>query len=74
MADFCQQCSIETFGRDFRELAQPEGTLPPPPGYGWPALCEGCGHTIVDHNGKCLQSQFCAHPTGHDQRLLEHHK
>jgi len=55
VADYCQQCSIELFGEDHRELAGlgPEGqTLEP--GYGWSVLCEGCGPTLVDDDGKCI--------------------
>lgn len=54
MADFCKQCSIENFGEDFRDLAD---WLPPEeketPGLLVRVLCEGCGATVVDNNGKC---------------------
>ncbi len=47
MADFCQQCSIELFGDDFKDLAHDEkGFLE--------IICEGCGWTVVDNNGKCV--------------------
>lgn len=56
MADFCQECSIEIFGEDFRDLANlGNGELPP--GHGWSTLCEGCGYVIlVDNDGKRLES------------------
>lgn len=54
MADFCKQCSEETFGEDFGDLAglsNPWHTL-----YRlYPVvLCEGCGPIQVDHTGKCI--------------------
>ena len=59
MADFCQQCSLEMFGMDFRELAElgPKGSVLPPE-HGWTALCEGCGPTLVDQDGKCIAA-YC---------------
>lgn len=58
MADFCQQCSIELFGKDFRELAE----LMPKENYtddaGCGTLCEGCGPTVVDFDGKCVAA-YC---------------
>lgn len=57
MADFCQECSIEIFGEDFRELANLGNGKELPPGHGWRALCEGCGYMIlVDNDGKRLES------------------
>lgn len=58
MADFCKQCSIELFGRDSGDLAglskvkltQQEIQ----DGWGWQALCEHCGPTIVDDMGRCI--------------------
>lgn len=58
MGDFCQQCSIEIFGKDFKELAN----LMPPEKYdenhGCVTICEGCWETIVDIDGKCIY-KFC---------------
>lgn len=52
MADFCSQCSIEVYGRDNRDLS---GFGPKPEeGYGYIALCESCGMTIVDEKGRCI--------------------
>jgi hypothetical protein len=53
MADFCQQCSIEIFGHDTKDCARPD-QAPLEPGEGWPEICEGCGPTLVDNDGKCL--------------------
>lgn len=61
MADLCQQCSIEIYGEDSRDLA--ELTNPPnawvtiedrPHIQGYEVLCEGCGPTLVDREGRCL--------------------
>ena len=58
MADFCHECSIETFGEDFGDLkgiGKPGVTLEP--GYGWQAICEGCGPILVDNEGKKIQPE-----------------
>ena len=56
MACFCQECSLEHFGVDYKDFARPDAE-PLPEGYGWPELCEGCGEMIlVDNDGKRLQS------------------
>lgn len=54
MADFCQQCSIELFGEDYKELAGLGDGSKLEEGKGWVCLCEGCGLTVVDDNGACL--------------------
>lgn len=54
MADFCKQCSEAEFGEDFGDLAglsTPEDTAK---GLYAVVLCEGCGPTQVDHEGKCV--------------------
>lgn len=51
MADFCRECSIEHFGKDFKELADlstPEDTAAEKYCH---VLCEGCGGVWVDHTG-----------------------
>lgn len=52
MADFCKECSIEMFGKDFGDLAD----LLDPEEYtediGALALCESCGPIVVDIDGK----------------------
>jgi uncharacterized cysteine cluster protein YcgN (CxxCxxCC family) len=50
MADFCKQCSELMFGEDFGDLATPEMS----DGKFLDVLCEGCGATCVDRDGKCL--------------------
>jgi len=54
MADFCQQCSMELFGEDFKDLANLGDGSKLEEGQGWVCICEGCGPTIVDDNGVCL--------------------
>lgn len=49
MADFCKQCSQEMFGQDSEDLkglCKRNEVVP--------ALCEGCGSTMVDSEGTCL--------------------
>lgn len=59
MADFCQECSIVTFGSDTRDLAE---LLSDPKEYteemGALALCECCGPVVVDINGKRMSEDF----------------
>ena len=51
MADFCKQCSIETFGEDFGDLADlTEGDKE----FVVRVLCEGCGYCVVDWTGTCV--------------------
>lgn len=54
MADFCKQCSILTFGKDFGDLANI--TTPEDWSQGKAAivLCEGCGAIQVDPEGCCV--------------------
>ncbi|WVW77468.1 hypothetical protein Bhz59_00082 [Stenotrophomonas phage vB_SmaS_Bhz59] len=66
MADFCKQCSIDHFGKDFRELAditkpetwaQREACV---------VICEGCGVIQVDPDGRCASPDcLCAGQAGH---------
>lgn len=60
MADFCAKCSIETFGKDYGDLANlstPEQTAA---GLFPVVICEGCGTVQVDHLGKCVTPD-CEH-------------
>jgi len=64
MADLCQQCSIEIYGEDSRDLAginDPNIASKYCAG-GHVVICEGCGWTIVDNNGRCLL---------HDHEIIE---
>jgi hypothetical protein len=63
VADFCQQCSLDMFGEDMRDLAG-LGTNPHAvirPGQGYFVICEGCGPTIVDEDGQCIASACGQH-------------
>lgn len=54
MADFCKQCSIETFGEDFEELAGLIHDYECDHGLSAGVICEGCGYTYVNHAGICV--------------------
>ena len=56
MADFCKQCSIKMFDQDFKELSGliPEGLSKQ--GFIAEVIYEGCGPTMVDHDGNCQYS------------------
>lgn len=50
MADFCKQCSIELFGKDygnFVDIAEDMGVAL--------VLCENCGRIFVDQTGERIQ-------------------
>lgn len=54
MADFCKECSIEMFGKDFGDLAHiaERATV----------MCEGCGgYVTVNWDGEVIASD--QHPT-----------
>ena len=54
MADFCQQCSKEVFGKDHGDLKGCIEEMQVKRGFAATALCEHCGFIQVDHEGKCL--------------------
>lgn len=56
MADFCSQCSLDTFGEDYGDLI-PEGSGPLMPGCGYLKMCEGCGFILVNENGECIATR-----------------
>ena len=49
MANFCKQCSIEHFGEDFEDH---KGRCEA--GQILIGTCEGCGRTVMDHTGRCI--------------------
>jgi hypothetical protein len=55
MSSFCQQCSIDMFGKDFKELASNKEHYD---------LCETCGHVLVSATGKCIDPNCRVHGTG----------
>lgn len=66
MADFCRQCSLRIFGRDFRELAGITTHEDWKVGKSCVVLCEGCGPIQVDPDGNCI-SKDCLEK-GHAKR------
>lgn len=56
MADFCKQSSIELFGKDFGDLKGLCGTAD-----SVVVLCEECGKSSVDSDGRCLGGDMCNH-------------
>jgi hypothetical protein len=50
MADFCQECSIQLFGKDMGDFA---GICLD--GYMLGVICEGCGPIWVDKDGKRIE-------------------
>ena len=66
MADYCQQCSIAIFGKDFHDLARLSTQWDTVNGKYPVVLCEGCGPCQVDHHGQCI-SDDCAEKHGRCQ-------
>ena len=54
MADFCKQCSIELFGADTKDMAGLSTAEDTTNSLFCGVICEGCGGTQVDHEGKCI--------------------
>lgn len=67
MADFCKQCSIELFNEDFKDLAGLGDGKPLEPNQGWEVICEGCGPTLVNDKGTCI-NKFCLKEHGMKQK------
>jgi len=58
MTDFCKQCSIELFGKDFGDLKGITSRKDWEQGKAVVVICEGCGIIQVDPDGRCI-SQDC---------------
>ena len=61
MADFCTQCTLDTFGKHGSDLSglntleeQSKGLYPV-------VICEGCGIIQVNHNGDCISPNCLKH-------------
>ena len=54
MADFCRQCSLELFGKDFGDLANITKKRDYKKGLAVVVLCEGCGYIQVDPKWNCI--------------------
>lgn len=60
MADFCKQCSIAIFDRDYGDMANLLKPSEYDEDYGALVLCECCGPIVVDIDGKRMSKDF--HP------------
>lgn len=54
MADFCSQCSIELFGKDYGDMAGITSPEDWAKGLAAIVLCEDCGAIQVDPGGLCI--------------------
>lgn len=54
MADFCKQCSIATFGKDFEDMARLCTKGDNEKNEYSEVLCEGCGFIQVNYLGECV--------------------
>ena len=57
MANFCYDCTFHLFGdgsrNDFVDMLSKEDVAR---GYLVTVLCEGCGHIMINHNGKKVKT------------------
>lgn len=53
MADFCKQCSIKIFGKDYGDLKGLSSEEDTKNGLFALVICEGCGEILVNHLGEC---------------------
>ncbi len=74
MADFCQQCSFELFGDDFKELAGLSTEEDTKNGLYPVVICEGCGYIQVDHEGKCVSEDCLSRHSKPDYKLQKAEK
>lgn len=58
MADFCKQCSLELFGKDFEDFKGATTETDVKNKLAAVVLCEGCGPIQVDPDGACI-SEDC---------------
>ena len=63
MADFCKQCSIDTFGKDYGDMKNISTIADTRKRLYAATLCEDCGPTQVDHTGKCI-AKYCSKKHG----------
>jgi hypothetical protein len=59
MADFCLDCTIELFGKNYAEKNDFRGIISKEvvdDGYLASVLCEGCGFIMVDNLGKRIST------------------
>ena len=59
MADFCTECSLELFEKDYGELAGLSTEEDTRNLLYAVVICEGCGFVQVDHTGKCIGGTDC---------------
>lgn len=61
MADYCKQCSINIFNKDYGDLANLTTKEEQEKGLFALVICEGCGAIQVDIEGNCI-SPDCDEP------------
>jgi len=61
VADFCKQCSVDSFGEDYHDLAGISTEADTKAGLFATVICEGCGFIQVDHEGRCVTIDCLEH-------------
>lgn len=70
MADFCKQCSTDSFGQDYGDLAGITTKEDQAKGLYAVVLCEGCGPIQVDTEGACISKDCMCN--GHPDPEVTH--
>ena len=65
MADFCKQCGIATFGKDFGDLA----SIAKDALHMVSVICEGCGFIHVNHLGECISDDCLEAKSGRPHHM-----
>lgn len=72
MADFCNQCSKDTFGHSYGDLADLTDPIDWQNGKAVVVICEGCGGIQVDPLGNCVSKDcICRGKEGHGLPWIE---
>ena len=70
MADFCSQCSIDTFGADYDDHKGHSTEQNTKDGLYCTVICEGCGIIQVNHLGECVSPDCLVdHATGNPRNI-----
>ena len=70
MADFCKQCSIALYDKDFGDLAGLCTKCDNGKGLYATVLCEGCGPIQVTWDGTCISNCFAKHREKCEEKIL----
>ena len=71
MADFCKQCSLDTFNEDYQDFCGLTSQAAWEDGSAVMVICEGCGPIQVDPLGNCASDCLHKDAEGHNMPWLK---